>query len=363
MIYAEIVVNVPIRRTFARRYAEPPVEDERGGGYEPNDDDADALQTYHYHLPPELEGLVEPGHLVWVPFGAQEVQGFVLRLADRAPVETRSVLRLARPEPVLTPAQLELASWIAGYYVAPASEAVRLFLPPGFLTKADGQAGIRAKREEQIEWTGGNAPLEQSLALLGRDTYGSKALEYVMWHAENQPGAELAAAHVKNQCGLPSVQPIRSLIKQGLVAENSEGLLHLAGSVDDARLALRKMRRVERYVPIIEWLMTTDGPVWKSELYAGVDASLKELRELQAAGLVRIAEQVRFRDPLRGRTYAQTEAPPFTDEQTAVWEQIPVRRSAAASKMGVQREQVLPHSRRNRQRQDGNLPARNCGNA
>ncbi len=45
-----------------------------------SDDGAGALQSYHYHLPPELEYRVQPGHLVWVPFGSQEVQGFVLRL-------------------------------------------------------------------------------------------------------------------------------------------------------------------------------------------------------------------------------------------------------------------------------------------
>ena len=30
---------------------------------------------FHYHLPPELEGKVLPGHLVVVPFGKQRVQG------------------------------------------------------------------------------------------------------------------------------------------------------------------------------------------------------------------------------------------------------------------------------------------------
>ena len=152
MVYAEIVVNVPIRRTFARRYAQPPPLDDADAlspdGASDNgqsDDGAGALQSYHYRLPPELESRLRPGHLVWVPFGNQEVQGFVLRLEDNAPVETRPVLRLARPEPVLTPVQLALAEWIAGYYVAPASEALRLFLPPGLLAKPDKRAGVRAE--------------------------------------------------------------------------------------------------------------------------------------------------------------------------------------------------------------------------
>ena len=76
MVYAEIVVNVPIRRTFARRYAQPPpLEDvdalapDGASDNGQSDDGAGALQSYHYHLPPELESRLQPGHLVWVPFG------------------------------------------------------------------------------------------------------------------------------------------------------------------------------------------------------------------------------------------------------------------------------------------------------
>ena len=323
MTYAEIVVNVPIRRTFARSYTEPPVDDDGaeddGSG---NGSGAGDLQAYHYHLPPELEDVVLPGHLVWVPFGAQEVQGFVLRLADRAPLETRAVLRLARPEPVLTPAQLELASWISTYYVAPASEAVRLFLPPGLLAKAGKGAGVRAKREEQIEWVGGDLTLDQSLALLGRDTYGSKALAYVMEHAGDPASVGVSSDEVRTQCELKSRAPIRSLVEKGYVYEDDAGRLRLAGSLGSARLWLRGMRGVEKYAPATEWLKAHNGPVWKSDLYAAVDTSIKDLRDLQTAGLVRIAEQVRFRDPLRGRTYPRTVAPSFTDEQSAVWEKI-----------------------------------------
>ena len=81
---------------------------------------------------------MEAGHLVWVPFGPQKLQGVVLRTSDYSPVPTKAVLRLARPEPVLTPVQIRLAEWIATQYVAPLAEAIKLFLPPGLLVRADG---------------------------------------------------------------------------------------------------------------------------------------------------------------------------------------------------------------------------------
>ncbi|MGB5047728.1 MAG: hypothetical protein WBO46_02225, partial [Caldilineaceae bacterium] len=69
-IYVEVVVNVPIRRTFGRGQTPPPPADLPGfaGEEDTSDDSAAALQTFHYHLPPELLGAVQPGHLVWVPF-------------------------------------------------------------------------------------------------------------------------------------------------------------------------------------------------------------------------------------------------------------------------------------------------------
>ena len=94
----EVVVNVPIRRTFRRDQTPPPPDDDAAA------DASESLQTYHYHLPPELESVVAAGHLVWAPFGAQEVQAVVLRRTAAAPVPTKPILRLARPEPVLTSA-------------------------------------------------------------------------------------------------------------------------------------------------------------------------------------------------------------------------------------------------------------------
>ncbi len=98
--------------------------------------------------------------------------------------------------------------------------------------------------------------------------------------------------------------------------------LRLAGTPDEARTWLRSLRGVDKYAPVIEWLAAAEGPVWKSDLYAAVDANRNVVRDLQQAGLVRITEEVRFRDPLRGRIYPPTQAPPLTDEQAAVWEQI-----------------------------------------
>ena len=152
MIFVELIVNRPIRRSFRQADPPPPVDpaaDDEAlsiGADEQHPNLATYLDTFHYHVPLELEPMIQPGHLVWAPFGGQQVQGVVVRLADSAPVPTRPLLRLARPEPVLTAAQVTVAIWIAAYYVTPVAEALKLFLPPGLLSKTDGRATARAKR-------------------------------------------------------------------------------------------------------------------------------------------------------------------------------------------------------------------------
>jgi primosomal protein N' (replication factor Y) len=243
MRFVEVIVNVPIRRSY-RPDQPPPAPMEEGESAEPST--GPALQIFHYHLPAELEGVVRPGHLVWAPFGRQQVQGVVVRLSDRTPVATKPLSRLARPDPVLTPSQLELATWIADQYVAPLSEAMKLFLPPGLLVKEE-QGGVRAKREIEITLVADVATIAERLPTLGRSP---------------------------------------------------------------------------KYGAILRTLQEAGQPLWKSDLYARVDADLAALRKLQAAGLVRLTERMRLRDPVAGRNYPYTKPPVLTSEQARVWQTV-----------------------------------------
>ena len=147
MIYAEIAVNIPIRRSFSNNATAPSAQDST-----PDEvSNRTSLQLFHYHIPIELEGQVQLGQLVWTPFGRQQVQGVVVRLSNQSPVPTKAITRLARPVPLLNKTQLTLASWISDYYVAPLSEAVKLFIPPGLLSKDVEKITVQSKRELRIE--------------------------------------------------------------------------------------------------------------------------------------------------------------------------------------------------------------------
>jgi len=88
--------------------------------------------TFTYAVPETLRGTVQPGSRVLVPFRRKAMVGVVVELAEGAPQGTkiREITRVLDFVPALTPKLIELAHWIAGYYLAPVGEVFRAMLPP-----------------------------------------------------------------------------------------------------------------------------------------------------------------------------------------------------------------------------------------
>ena len=88
-------------------------------------------RTFSYSIPGSFR--LEPGQLVWVPFGRRTLQGLVMELADAPQVDvTRDILQPVGPGRLLDDNALELARWLSRYYFCSLFDTVALFLPPGF---------------------------------------------------------------------------------------------------------------------------------------------------------------------------------------------------------------------------------------
>ena len=329
----EVIVFLPIRRSF-RQQQDPPPDSEFGGAdslgamsLSPDHIQQESVhqrtggaaryQTFHYHLPPNLIGQVKPGHLIWAPFGPQEVQGIVVGPATSSPVETKAIDRLARPRPVLTTAQLDMAFWIADYYVAPISQAVKLFLTPGLLSKSGEPPKVRAKREEQIELLIDPLAIRQNLLSLNHKSRQAQILNALL----TQPSRPWTLNELKTGCNLSSKDPVLALQEKDLVrVKDNEVMLAQPPSVaEDAILALKNVSKLE---PVLQALAKAGAPMWKTDLYAAVDTNLNALRKLRDAGLIRLEHKTRYRDPLGGRIYPRTLPPRLTGQQQRAWDEI-----------------------------------------
>src|SRR4029077_3050129 len=98
--------------------------------------------TFTYAVPEALRDSLQPGSRVLVPFRKKSMVGVVVEFAESAPADTkiREVTRSLDFLPGLTPKLLELAQWIASYYLAPIGEVFRAMLPP--LTELKSQREI-----------------------------------------------------------------------------------------------------------------------------------------------------------------------------------------------------------------------------
>ena len=88
--------------------------------------------TFTYAIPDSLRESVQPGTRVLVPFRNKSLVGVVVECVQHAPPATkiREITKAIDFLPALTPKLIELAHWIAGYYLAPVGEVFRAMLPP-----------------------------------------------------------------------------------------------------------------------------------------------------------------------------------------------------------------------------------------
>ncbi|MAG15050.1 MAG: primosomal protein N' [Dehalococcoidales bacterium] len=91
-------------------------------------------RAFSYAIPSGLN--IQTGQAVWVPFGDKTLQGIVLELSPYPTVEeTREIINIIDPRPLLSPAQVMLAREISEYYLSSLFDAIALMLPPGFERK------------------------------------------------------------------------------------------------------------------------------------------------------------------------------------------------------------------------------------
>ena len=88
-------------------------------------------RSFTYSIPERFS--VQPGQLVWVPFGSQTLQGIVLELSSAKPeFPTRDILQAVEPAPLMDAWHLQLGQWISRRYHSSLFAALSLMLPPGF---------------------------------------------------------------------------------------------------------------------------------------------------------------------------------------------------------------------------------------
>jgi len=159
--------------------------------------------TFTYAVPEPMRGTVQLGSRVLVPFRKTSLVGVVMEFAENAPegAKVREIARVLDIFPALTPKLMELAHWIAQYYLAPIGDVVRAMAPP--LTELKLQRRIvltEAGRAASESLSGG----ELSHGLLGAE------VAFLAMLNEKQ-GASHWKSRVKLGVDVPSLQKLQRL--------------------------------------------------------------------------------------------------------------------------------------------------------
>ena len=291
MRYAQVVVNTPLAVGKAPPGEIAPAESRRE-------------RAFTYEIPEHLAGKIEPGQLVWIPFGTRRLQGIVIAFSDLSPVEqTKAIDEIADARPYLSATQIDLAQWIARTYLCSLYDALSLMLPPGV---------------EQ--------PTEILLSLVPdspRDDLTPKQIALV--HLLAQDGeTKLRALPRGLRASVDTLARRNIIAKRTLVAplRAKPRRAKFVRLISENALTNLNSRSQDKARRVIDFLKVENKPAWLSALYAAVDCSIADLRKYETAGILALDEEEIVRDSLAGRVFDVVEPPALTSEQQAAWERI-----------------------------------------
>jgi primosomal protein N' (replication factor Y) len=98
-------------------------------------------RAFTYAIPDKLDGKVDVGTLVRIPFGGRRVRGIVVELAESPDGSLEEIAGVVIPVPLARPPMVELLDWISSRYVSPKGQTYVRMVPPR----------VRATKRERID--------------------------------------------------------------------------------------------------------------------------------------------------------------------------------------------------------------------
>ncbi len=277
---------------------------------------------FDYTVPAEQGVPIRPGQMVIVPFNRGIHQAVVWQTGVTPEVKKlRPILELTDPEPVLTPAQLQLAAKISEQTVSPIHECVNLLLTDK----------IRRVSAPVYKLTGRDVSF-QAVISPSADTCSADAVLSVLTEKEEGLSEkELDRIFGKNNWKAPmrlltdsgAVRKTLSVETSGPAAMTRVFAVLCPGQTLSEEQRLGKTPETDRRRrAVLEHLAARGGRMSRSELMSETGAVSGDMARLQKAGLITLELSEVWRNH---QHYMQEKPEPplqLTDEQQAAYERI-----------------------------------------
>ncbi len=235
-------------------------------------------KLYTYRLPTELE--VQPGDILSVPFGAQQIGAIAIRLLDSPPSEVAPD-RIKAVEDVISagyfPASYcKLLERIAQYYCTSLMSVIRGALPPGLLSRS--QRRIR---------------LNPSAIPNSADTFLNPTARQILGLLQVQPNGDYSFSYLQRQVRGAS-RGVQELLKRGWVESYLEAPKPSRPKLKQAVTLVAGMFAVDltvRQREVLEVLRRRGGDLWLTELLQICNTTSSTIKKLEEKGYVVIQER------------------------------------------------------------------------
>lgn len=268
--------------------------------------DVPVMQTnkpYDYLIPPELVTQLEKGMRVEVPFGARNIQGFIVDIVDDTQFdgEMKEIIRPLDLEPVLNEELLQLGEDMADQVYAFRIHCYQTMLP----------AVLKAKYDKEFYLVNGNNEELLFDVFEGKDTLSwDKAIEkdvLVQLLKWKKQGIVDVRYLVKNQAKVKKIKHYQSTLSER--------------EIEDLLFTVSK--NAVRQRDLLLALMTTREEVLTAkEFNDEFDIQSAILRTGVKKGWLKEIEEEVYRDPFADREFARTEALNLNEGQVNAYQTV-----------------------------------------
>jgi primosomal protein N' (replication factor Y) len=263
-------------------------------------------QLFTYHIPDDLVGRLQVGHLVRVGFGTAMQPAIVVAIDNHTVIAgTKPIQEILDPLPVVSDVQIAIAHWMSEAYLAPIGLALWLWLPPSIVGKSTRMAHLLDPHAV------GDTPVQTKLLDFLRDhnPYKTATLEREIGNRFRKALSQLqerGVVKVISELSVPRVRP--KTVRTAMLNAPIDELMNWKLSV--------KQR------DIVDYLAQFDYPQDVGDVYSNTGATSAQLNTLATRGILVIGERVVFRDRLADKDFMPAQPPTLTQDQADVWDVI-----------------------------------------
>ena len=248
-------------------------------------------RPYDYNVPAALADQVSPGVRVIVPFsrGNRKCEGIVLSVVDESPYgQLKSILSVADPQPILTPAQMKLALWMRERCFCTVYDAVKAILPAGLWFDISSQLQLAEQYDRETAYDAAGKSSQQIKVLDVIFANGGKCDRSQIETAFGEATPNHAIKELINKGVLTEIS-----LEKRKVNDKTRDFAYLEVSSEDAiSEAKARKRRAPTQAAVLEFLAGV-GRASVTEIKYFTGCTIQPIKTLEKAGLLAVeAEEV-----------------------------------------------------------------------